>query len=133
LNSIIPRISNKDITVASSTGETFTGEVKFQKTVEQPAYANTYNAAKTIDFSLGNVQTMPMTGNSAITLGNLREGVNILVLTNDGTAGRTATLDSTFGTPTKSSNAMTLVANEVNIISILKYGLIVKHTIEQST
>jgi uncharacterized protein (TIGR02145 family) len=127
----VPSIFNGNI-YAELAGAIFAGEVKFLKTVEQPAYSNTFSASKTIDFSLGNVQYMSITGDVSITLSNLREGVNMLILTNDATVGRAVTSDSTFGTKTDNSATHSTAANKVNIYTIMKYGSVIKYTIETS-
>jgi hypothetical protein len=108
-------------------------EVKFEKTVEQPAYSNSFSGSKTIDFSLGNIQYMPITGTISITLSSLREGVNMLILTNDSTPGRAVTIDSTFGTKTDNSASHSTGANKVNIYTIMKYGSTIKYSIETSS
>jgi hypothetical protein len=119
--------------IASTLGAIFTGEVKFNKTVEQPCYANTFSASKTINFSYGNIQSIPVTGTLGISLQNLREGVNILIMTNDSNAGWAVTVDATFGTKTDNSATHSTAANKVNIYTIIKYGSIVKYTIETSS
>jgi hypothetical protein len=126
------RKDNEWVPGAELAGAIFTGEVKFLKTVEQPACSNTFSASKTIDFSLGNVQYMPITGDVSITLSNLREGVNILKLINDATAGRTVTIDSTFGTKTDNSATHSSAANKRNLYTIMKVASEVEHTIETS-
>jgi hypothetical protein len=118
--------------VAALAGAIFSGEVKFNKTVEQPAYANEFSASKTIDFSLSNIQTMTITGDSTVTASNLREGVSIFIYTNDGTAGWTVTLHSSFGTATDNSATPNEGANKINIVTIIKYGVIARYTIETS-
>jgi uncharacterized protein (TIGR02145 family) len=118
---------------ADLAGAEFTGEVKFNKAVETVAKAVIFSGSLTINFSDSNIQYISITGDTSITLSNLREGVAMIILTNDATPGRAVIIDSTFGTKTDNSAIRSTAANKVNIYTILKYGSTIKYTIETSS
>jgi len=98
------------------------------KQANQPVAAvGNITGATTLDFDVrGNYLTMTLTGNVTFTLSNARVGtVYTLIITQDGTGGRTITWPASVRWPGGVAPTINTTANRVTIVSLIPHAAVI--------